>query len=170
MSKHPAVATNEELAFNENEIVVSKTDTKGRITYGNSQFIKLSCYSEDELIGAPHNLVRHPDMPRTIFWYLWDRIQHKQEIFAYVKNLAKTGAYYWVLANVTPSFDSSGNIIGYYSVRRKPKKEALEKHIIPLYKELLEIEKKDGLEGGKKYMSDLLEKGGKTYEEFIISF
>lgn len=166
--KKPAPTENE-LTFPENGLIVSKTDTKGRITYGNKLFMELAKYSERELIGAPHNIVRHPDMPRTIFWYLWDRITKGKEIFAYVKNLSADGSYYWVLANVTPSFDSRGQIIGYYSVRRKPDPNILKERIIPLYKELLEAEKSGGLEGGKRYIEEILSKGGVSYEEFIAS-
>lgn len=158
-----------ELTFPENELIVSKTDAKGRITYGNKLFMELAKYNEAELIGAPHNIVRHPDMPKTIFWYLWDRIGSGKEIFAYVKNLSGDGSYYWVLANVTPSFNAKGEVIGYYSVRRKPDQKIVQEKVIPLYKELLEAEKNSGLEGGKKYMNELLNKGGISYEEFIIS-
>ncbi len=103
-----------ELSFNENEIIVSKTDLKGRITYGNEVFIKLSGYEEHELLGKPHNIVRHKEMPKCIFKLLWERIQSGEEIFAYVVNQAKNGDHYWVFANVTPSFDNNGKIIGYY--------------------------------------------------------
>ena len=161
--------TENELTFSEHELIVSKTDTKGRITYGNKLFMELAKYNETELIGAPHNIVRHPDMPKTIFWYLWDRIGSGKEIFAYVKNLSGDGSYYWVLANVTPSFDSSGQVIGYYSVRRKPDQKILKDKVVPLYGELLEAEKNGGLESGKKYMSELLNKRGVSYEEFIVS-
>ena len=101
-----------ELSFNENEIIVSKTDLKGRITYGNEVFIKLSGYEERELLGKPHNIVRHPQMPKCIFKLLWERIQSGEEIFAYVVNQAKNGDHYWVFANVTTSFDNNGKIIG----------------------------------------------------------
>lgn len=160
--------TGVEAFFREDEIIVSKTDTKGHITYGNEVFLKLAKYSEEELLGAPHSIIRHPDMPRTVFKYLWDTIQNKHEVNAYVINLAKDGSHYWVLANVTPSFDQNGKIIGYYSVRRIPSKEALSTVIIPLYQELLKVEATSGLEGGMQYLTDALEKTGKSYEEFIF--
>lgn len=158
-----------ELSFSSSEIIVSKTDTKGKITYGNKLFIELSKYSESDLIGKPHSTIRHPDMPRTIFWLLWDRIQNGNEIYAYVKNLSADGSYYWVLANVTPSFDPKGTIIGYYSVRRKPKKELLSSEIIPLYKKLLEVESNGGLDKGKEFLDDMLENKGVSYDKFILS-
>lgn len=162
------IPNDRERVFDAGEIVVSKTDTKGRIVYGNDLFIELAGYSEEELLGAHHNIVRHPDMPRVIFKFLWQYIQGGNEINAYVKNLSKDGSYYWVLANVTPSFDHNGKTIGYYSVRRKPSKEALEV-IKSLYKRLLEIEKTQGIEGSERFLQETLNQQGKSYEEYILS-
>ncbi|QOP41129.1 PAS domain-containing protein [Sulfurimonas marina] len=159
---------NNEISFGENEIIVSKTDPKGIITYGNEIFIRMSGYQEEELLGKPHNILRHPDMPRAIFKLLWNTIQDKEELNAYVKNLCKDGSYYWVLANVTPSYDKNDKIIGYFSVRRKPSKSAIE-FISKLYTEMLQIEKSNGVEASYKYLTDLLEKKGMNYEEFILS-
>ncbi len=157
-----------ELSFNENEIIVSKTDLKGRITYGNEVFIKLSGYEERELLGKPHNIVRHPQMPKCIFKLLWERIQSGEEIFAYVVNQAKNGDHYWVFANVTPSFDNNGKIIGYYSVRRKPNNDAL-KTIEALYATLINAEKSGGVNTSVKYLEETLHSKGKNYDEFILS-
>lgn len=84
--------TLKERQFNEGEIVVSKTDLKGKILYGNRIFIELSGYTEKELLGKSHNIVRHPDMPKVIFKFLWDFVQSGKEIAAYVKNLSKDGS------------------------------------------------------------------------------
>lgn len=162
------IPNDHERVFEASEIVVSKTDTKGRITYGNDLFIELSGYKELELLGAHHNIVRHPDMPRVIFKFLWDYIKKGEEINAYVKNLSKDGSYYWVFANVTPSFDHKNQVVGYYSVRRKPKVEALGV-IKPLYKQLLEIEKSQGMEGSERHLQEILNQQGKSYEEYILS-
>jgi len=162
------VANNTERTFKEDELIVSKTDTKGRITYGNDLFISLSGYSEPELLGAHHNIVRHPDMPKVIFKALWSAIQSGSEINAYVKNLSKDGSYYWVIANVTPSFDAKGSVIGYYSVRRKPSKRALDT-IIPLYARLLLVEKSQGLEASERELETTLKEKGLSYEEFALS-
>ncbi|MDX1808038.1 MAG: PAS domain-containing protein [Sulfurospirillaceae bacterium] len=151
-----------------NDFIVSKTDLKGNITYCNQIFIQISKYSETELIGAPHNLIRHPDMPRVVFKLLWDRIKNKQEIFAFVKNLSKDGGYYWVFANVTASLDSSGNVIGYYSVRRKPSEEGI-KVLSELYAKLIELEKSGGMDASEKYLFDLLDEKGVGYDELIVS-
>ncbi len=152
----------------EDDLIVSKTDLSGRITYGNSIFIKMSGYSEQELLKAPHNLLRHEDMPKVVFKLLWDRIKSNQPINAYVKNKTKSSDYYWVFANATASLDSKGNIIGYYSVRRKPTqkgKDAIEL----LYKELLEIENRDGVKEAEKSLMQKLDNLGTTYDEFILS-
>jgi PAS domain S-box-containing protein len=160
--------TKSEKTFAEDEIIVSKTDLKGKITYGNELFIRMSGYSEEELMGANHNIVRHPDMPKIVFKALWDTVQAKKEIFAYVKNMAKDGSYYWVFANVTPSIDLSGNIIGYYSVRRKPSKKAIDA-IEPIYKALLDAERRGGIAESQKLLESTLQNANSNYEEFILS-
>ena len=149
------------------DFIVSKTDTKGRITYVNRIFMDLAEYTESELLGKPHNIVRHPKMPRVIFKLLWERIQKKEEIFAYVLNKTKNGNEYWVLANVTASLDAQGNIVGYYSVRRKPNPKALE-IIKPLYEKMLEAEKSGGMDASMKILEDTLKEEGASYDEFII--
>ncbi len=161
-------AKNEEKSLKENDFIVSKTDLKGRITYGNKIFTEMSGYSEVELLGSPHNILRHPDMPKIVFKLLWDRIQNKQEIFAFVKNLTKSGAYYWVFTNVTPSLEKDGTIRGYYSVRRKPNPKAISE-IDGVYKLLLEAEKRGGVGESEKILNDFLQKKGLSYDEYIIS-
>lgn len=158
-----------ELTFSEDEFIVSKTDTKGRITYGNDLFIKMSGYSEKELLGQPHNILRHPQMPAVIFEYLWKNIQQKKEVFAYVINQTKEKDFYWVFAHVTASIDEHDTIIGYHSARRSPKKSSLE-FIKPLYKKLLIAEKSGGLESSRKILQTLLKEKGVSYDEFIFSF
>lgn len=158
-----------EIKFAENEIIVSKTDTTGKITYGNELFLKLAGYSERDILHAPHNIVRHPDMPKVIFKLLWDTLKQGKEIFAYVVNKSKNGDYYWVFANVTPSYDSNGRVVGYYSVRRKPSDKALS-IIKPLYAQLLNAEKNGGISASEKMVQELLEKNGGRYDKFILSF
>ena len=137
--KYINTPTNSEISVPENTLFISKTDVKGLITYANPDFIKISGYSELELLGKHHNTVRHPDMPRVIFRMLWQSIQLGREFNGYVKNMAKSGGYYWVLANITPSLSDDNEVIGYFSVRRKPDSEKLN-YIQNLYLELLEIE------------------------------
>ena len=154
--------------MNENDFIVSKTDTKGRLTYVNKIFMDMAEYTEEELLGKPHNIVRHPDMPKAVFKLLWERIQNKQEIFAFVINKTKNGNAYWVYANVTASLDERGNIIGYYSVRRKPNPDAL-KIIEPLYAKMLSAEAGSGIGAGTEILTNLLNEKGVNYNELIIN-
>ena len=157
-----------QIMMKESDFIVSKTDLKGRITYGNEIFIRMSGYEEKELLHAPHNILRHEDMPAIVFKLLWERIQNKNSINAYVKNKCKNGDFYWVFANVTPSFDESGEIVGYYSVRRKPNQKALES-IEPLYTKLLNIEKQSGMSESLKFLNETLESKGVSYDEFVVT-
>jgi len=160
----------DEITFSENMFIVSKTDTKGNITYGNETFIEISGYSEDEIIGAPHNILRHKDMPRVVFKLLWDKIQAGEEIFAYVKNRAKSGKYYWVHTYVTPTYSLEDNkIIGYHSVRRSPNPDAV-KLITSIYARMLQAEKSGGMDASLKILTDSLQSLGVTYEKFILSY
>jgi PAS domain S-box-containing protein len=141
--------TGREVFFGDEEIIVSKTDTKGRITYANDVFLKVAGYRANEVLGMPHSMIRHPEMPRCVFQLLWDTIQKGDEIFAYVVNLAKNGDHYWVLAHVTPTFDAAGKVIGFHSNRRTPDRSAIDA-IRPIYARLCEIEgrhasKRDGI-------------------------
>lgn len=167
------VPTGRERTFDEGEIIVSKTDLKGRITYANRVFCRIGQYSEEELIGQPHSILRHPDMPRCVFKLLWDRIQAGDEIFAFVKNMAKSGDHYWVLAHVTPSYDAAGKIDGYHSNRRVPDRSAIAA-IEPIYRQLLEIEnrapdRKQGMNEAAAALADLLKKKGVDYDTFVFS-
>ena len=160
--------------FDEDEIIVSKTDTKGHLTYTNDVFLRLASYTEDEVLGQPHAMIRHPDMPRAVFKLLWDTIQTGKEIFAYVVNMAKNGDHYWVIAHVTPSFDANGQVIGYHSNRRVPDRDTLTNVIQPLYKKLLDIEnshanRKDGMNAAFDTLLGILEEKGVSYDEFIFS-
>ncbi|MEA1983158.1 MAG: PAS domain-containing protein, partial [Campylobacterota bacterium] len=140
---------------------------KGKITYANRAFKDIVEMDESELIGSPHNIIRHPDMPKVIFKYLWSYLQNEKEIHAYVKNICADGSYYWVMANVTPS-SFNGKVVGYHSSRRKPTKESLEV-IIPLYKKLLQAEKSGGIVASEKIINDILEEKGVHYDEFILA-
>lgn len=170
--KYHIEPTNQERVMRENDFIVSKTDAKGIITYANRIFIEFSKYTEDELIGKQHNIIRHPDMPRGVFKLLWDTLGQGNEIFAYVKNMSKDGGFYWVLANVTPSYDQQGNVIGYYSVRRKPKPESID-ICSELYQAMLEAERKAGpkyaMDASLELVTGILADKGVTYEEFILS-
>lgn len=168
------ILTGVERTFGDDEIIVSKTDLKGRLTYANDVFLRLAGYTEEQVIGQPHSMIRHPDMPRCVFKLLWDTIQAGQEIFAFVVNRSANGDHYWVLAHVTPSRDKDGAVVGYHSNRRTADRHILDGTIIPLYTQLLEIEKshanaKEGMNAAYQALVDILEDKGVSYNELIFS-
>lgn len=165
--------TGVERTFAEDEIIVSKTDLKGRITYANRVFQRVAQYTEAELLGKPHNIVRHPDMPRCVFKFLWDNIQTGNEVFAYVLNRAQSGDHYWVFAHITPTFNDAGSIISYHSNRRVPSRAALQK-VKPVYEALLREEQKyrtprEQWEASLPMLVRFLEEAGMSYEEFVFT-
>lgn len=170
--KRDITPTSVERVMREDDFIVSKTNRKGIITYGNPIFIEFSGYSEAELLGSQHNIIRHPDMPRAVFKLLWDTIAAGYECNAYVKNLAKDGSFYWVFANVTPDRDADGNIVGYYSVRRKPKASGVATSG-ELYRAMLAAERRagarDAIAASSKLLTDLLAEKGMRYEELVLA-
>jgi PAS domain S-box-containing protein len=159
--------------FATDDVIVTKTDLQGVITYANQVFLDISVLTERQAIGAPHSIIRHPDMPRIIFKLLWDMISSGEEIFAYVLNMASTGDHYWVFAHVTPTFAGDGSIVGYHSNRRVPEPKALEA-IVPLYAELKAIEDRapgraQGLTDSAAAVSRFLQSKSMSYAEFVLS-
>jgi PAS domain S-box-containing protein len=132
---------NEELKYNEailqeyknaidNSEIVSKTDPKGFITYANERFCRISGYAREELIGKPHNLLRHPDMQKETFENMWRTIEDKKVWHGIVKNLAKDGSPYWVDSSITPIIDNNGNVVEYIAIRHDVTKiEALKEEL-----------------------------------------
>ncbi len=165
--------TSQELRMKDDDFIVSKTDLKGKITYCNEIFIYFSGYDESELIDQPHNIIRHPDMPRSIYRFMWETIQKKQEFFGIVKNLSNSGAYYWTFANVTPSFNLSGQHIGYYSVRRQPSQHIVDV-LTPIYQQMITEEAKhsssqQAMDASIQILHDAIAHYGITYNEFIYT-
>lgn len=165
--------TGQERRFDVDDIIVSKTDAAGRITYVNDVFCRVGLYTESELVGQPHSIIRHPDMPRSVFKLLWDTVGRGEEIFAFVKNMAKNGDHYWVLAHVTPTFDAQGKIVGYHSNRRVPD-EAAVRQIEPIYREVLAEEqrhadRKQGMQAGCELLQAKLRTLGLPYDRFVFS-
>ncbi len=120
--------------------IVSETDEKGIITYANRKFCEISGYMSSELIGQPHNIIRHPDMPKEAFVKMWDTIKSGQIWTGLVKNLRKDGLYYWVETEVVPSLDENGNVTGYVAARRPASKKNIEE-IAKVYAAMLRTEK-----------------------------
>lgn len=127
-----------EMPFAVNEMIISRTDKRGVIVSGNTIFQRMTGRDWPDLIGAPHKIIRHPDMPKAVFQLMWDRLKENQPVGAYVKNREKTGRHYWVFALVAPTPD------GYVSVRIKPLGSALPK-VQEIYATLLQREKEEGL-------------------------
>lgn len=162
--------TGVERSLGDEDFIVSKTDPRGRILYANRIFIALSGYSESELLGQQHNIIRHPDMPRAVFKLLWDTISAGQEFLGYIKNMAKDGSHYWVFATINPDKDPAGTIIGYTSVRRKPRPQAV-RAAGELYAEMLTAERAAGARDAIPAGQAVLERAmnGKSYEQFVLT-
>ncbi len=171
MARSQVLATGVRRHLEADEIIVTKTDLKGHMTYANDVFLRLSAISEEDAIGKPHNVIRHPEMPRCIFKLLWDTIKSGNELFAYVVNMACDGAHYWVLAHVTPSFDARGSIVGYHSNRRQPAESAVSA-MTRLYAKLRAEEDRhsspvEAIAAGIALLERTLADAGMTYDEFV---
>ena len=165
--------TGRERVWGDEEIIVSKTDVRGIITYANRTFLDVSGYSEEEMVGRPHNVLRHPDMPRCIFKLLWDAVEAGKEVFAYIKNLAKNGDHYWVFAQVTPTFDTRGRIIGYHSNQRCPTRHHV-RVFGDLYLQLRSEEQRYadrqmGMTAGGEMLQKIVDRKKLAYDAFVLS-
>ena len=158
---------NTEVAWDKSKTIMSKTDAKGTIEYVNQVFMDVCGYTESELIGKPHSVIRHPDMPKTIFKILWDNIQKGINFHAIVKNLSKSGQYYCVITHFDIIRDPSGQIINYMGRRTSVPTQTIEKYIAPLYQRILQVEQAGGIEAGEKYFEQFLKEQGKDYLTFI---
>ena len=136
--KRPELIIDEEVVF-DGGALISETDTKGRLLYVNRKFCEMSGYTKDEVLGQPHSILRHPDMPKKAFSDLWETIKKGEKWSGYVKNLRKDGRYYWVIVDIIPKLDDTGNIIGYMASRKVSDSsfESTKAH----YKTLLQAEK-----------------------------
>lgn len=117
--------TDIETPYPDGKLIVSTTNPQGIITHVNRSFVEMSGYTEEELIGAPHSILRHPDMPPAAFKDLWDTLAKGEKWQGFVKNLRKDGGFYWVKATVIPNI-RNGQLMGYTSVRRKPSRSKVE--------------------------------------------
>ena len=156
---------NGEVILENKKYITSKTDLAGYITYVNDYFCEVADYRKEELIGKNHNIIRHQDMPKVVFKFMWDRLHKDEGIYAYVKNLAKDGSYYWVIADIE-IVKKNGIKVGYYSFRSKANKKGVEE-ISKVYKLLIEKEKEGGMELSGKVLQKFLEKKSMSYDEYI---
>lgn len=166
--------TGRERNFSADDVIVTKTDLKGHITYANRVFLQMAQLDLKQVIGAPHSIIRHPAMPRCVFKLLWDRLAGGHEVFAYVVNRALSGDHYWVFAHVTPSYGPDGKVAGYHSNRRVADPSKVTGIIEPLYAELLAVEqkhadRKQGMNAAFALLLDKLKTAGTDYDRFIFS-
>ena len=158
------ILIDEEIQLDPKRYIVSETDEKGRITFCNDYFIEICGYSKEELIGSPHNIIRHPDMPKVVFKLLWETIKQGKNINAVVKNRAKDGRYYWIFTEFESRRDVDTNeIIGYTASRKTISKHIIEV-IANLYSKLLVIEETQGIEESEKYLIEFLREQGEDIE------
>jgi len=155
-----------EIKLDNSDNIISKTDLQGNISYVNARFTEISEYSETELLGKPHNILRHELMPKAVFELLWKRIKEGQELFAYVVNKTANNNFYWVLAHISPVVDETKNIIAFQSIRRRANPLALDT-IKPLYKEMLELEKKGNTESSIAFLDSILAEENVSYDQFV---
>jgi PAS domain S-box-containing protein len=156
-----------EVSWDKTQIIMSKTDLFGTIEYANDVFVDVCGYEDYELMAKPHNIIRHPDMPKVVFKVLWDNIKQGNQFHGIVKNLAKSGRYYWVITNFEYNRDENGNITKYIARRKAVPQDVITNHIEPLYKKLLQIEQASGLEASEKYLIGYLEEQGLSYVDLI---
>ncbi|WP_427977478.1 PAS domain-containing protein [Agarivorans sp.] len=167
-----SVGAEKEITFKTSELIISKTDLQGKLTYANRTFMRVANYSELDLLGQNHNIIRHPSMPRGVFYGLWSTLKSGREFFGFIKNYTYDKDYYWVFANVTPDV-VNGKIIGYYSVRRSPPKQVIP-NIEKIYLQMLEQEKTVDRSQASEFswnwlMDTIFNQHQQSYEEFVLS-
>jgi len=160
------IVLDEEIKFSKKKFIVSKTDLKGKIVFTNKNFCEISGYSEAELVGVPHNILRHPDMPKALFFLVWQSLLTGNKISGVIKNLAKDGRYYWVIADFEAKKDIHGEITALTAFRRAAPDDVIEE-AEELYATMLAIEKKHSMEKSLAYLEGFLEENNLTYNEFI---
>ena len=163
---------NQEVRLQPDDLIITKTDQKGIITYANRKFMQVSNYAESALLGQAHNLIRHPDMPRGVFRLMWKTLMQGKEFFGILKNYTADGGFYWVFANVTPDYGIDGSTKGYYSVRRMPTRHAIAT-MTRIYAEMRAVEQSAGKAAAPDtslaWLQDYLDKApAGSYENFVL--
>lgn len=157
----------EEVIWDKRSTLMSRTNKHGHIMASNEAFQEVSGYTEAELYNQPHSLIRHPDMPKVVFKILWENLKGRQNFHAIIKNLSKSGKYYWVITNFEIIRNEKDEIIAFVSYRKALPKSLINEHIAPLYERLLKIEKANGMEVSERYFKGFLEDRKTTYDKFI---
>ena len=155
-----------EIVLDPKDVLLSITDLKGNIEYCNDEFVEVSGYEEYELVGSAHSIVRHPDMPKVVFKLMWDRLEKEDNIVAIVKNMGKTGRYYWVMTDFVVRKDANGKATGYKAFRKPAPKKAIEV-VIPFYKKLKEIEEHRGIDAAFNFFNGFFDGKNTNYDDFI---
>lgn len=156
---------NHEHNIREIDIIVSKGNKNGDITYANPIFFKLAGYTQGELLDKPHSIIKHPDMPKIIFKYLWERLENGKDVKTFIKNLSKDGGYYWVFAHIRVATNPDGSFRNYVSTRRQMSENA-RLVIEPLYKKLSAVEKEGGLKASLALLTEFLEENSQTIDTY----
>ena len=148
--------------------IISKTDPQGHILSANDYFYEICGYTEDECHNKPHNMIRHPDMPKLVFRLLWVKLRYGMDVNAFVKNTTKSGDHYWVFASVSPTFKTNTKeVSAYYSIRKKANPEAVEV-MSAIYDELNAIERTEGKEASKQHLKTILDKYGMKFNDLML--
>ena len=160
---------NQEVVWDKTKTIISKTDKFGNITDVNQTFVDVCGYTANELIGKPHNIIRHPDMPKIIFKITWDNILAGRNFHAIIKNLSKSGKYYWVITDFEVGRNIMNEVVSITARRRAIPDYVVTDHIEPLYQTLLKLEKIGDMPLSNRYFKGFLEKQGKSYIEYVMS-
>jgi PAS domain S-box-containing protein len=162
------IVLDEEVTFSKKKFIVSKTDIEGKIVYVNQNFCEITGYTEEELIGEPHSVIRHPDMPQAIFYMIWKSLLAGVEISAIMKNVARSGKYYWVISDLSIERDQYGQLKTFSSFTRCAPTCATEA-MQELYDEMNQIERRSGIEGSLGYLENFLKEKNLSYDEYLES-
>ena len=155
-----------EMKINTNSMMVTKTDMRGDIRYINESFTSVVGYEKEEIIGTPHDALRHPDMPDAIFLLIIKAIEKGEKIRAVVKNLAKSGEYYWAVTDFEADYDENNQVSSFFAFREPILEENIDE-LVALYQVLLDIERRRGVEASLKYLNNYLYENSLSYNEFM---
>ncbi|HHH37292.1 MAG TPA: PAS domain S-box protein [Epsilonproteobacteria bacterium] len=162
-----AAPKDESIQLDPKKYLLSKTDPRGNIEYCNSYFVKISGYSEKELVGKPHSIVRHPDMPSAVYELMWEHLHRRKNIYMLMKNMAKDGRYYWVGAEFNIKVNKAiDELQGYFAYQKPAPAHALP-HIEAFYQKLKAIEEESGTEASYKYLQGFLEERHQSWNEYM---
>jgi len=156
-----------ELDWDKSKILLSKTDAKGNILYANEGFVDVTGYDDFEVMDKPHNIIRHPDMPKVIFKLMWEDIRKGKNFHGILKNMSKTGRYFWVVTDFKTLYDEDDSIKSFIGKQKSISDKIVNEFIEPLYKKLLQIEKSTGVDASENYLMGFLEERGYNYVEYI---